>query len=175
LDADAGENGHVIYALEPDTSRSTSLFRVDPGTGSVRLAGELLPASDVTNATYHVTVIARDAGRPLRSAALRLSVMVRSTSEQAVSPVSTHTHTHTHTRPFSGPLSGTTLVSRCTRKVKPMWMSLKHETVSGSGISWATCKLAPRSRQVYHTSTPHCPDFYRPYALLAAQLTASKH
>ena len=24
----------------------------------------------------------------------------------------THTHTHTHTRPFNGPLSGTTLVSR---------------------------------------------------------------
>ena len=83
MDADAGENGHVIYALEPDASRSTSLFRVDPGTGSVRLAGELLPASDVTNATYHVTVIARDAGRPVRSAALRLSVMVRSTSEHA--------------------------------------------------------------------------------------------
>jgi len=83
LDADAGENGHVIYALEPDASRSSSLFRVDPGTGSVRLASELLPASDVTNATYHVTVIARDAGRPVRSAALRLSVMVRSTSEHA--------------------------------------------------------------------------------------------
>jgi len=98
LDADAGENGHVIYALEPDASRSTSLFRVDPGTGSVRLAGELLPASDVTNATYHVTVIARDAGRPVRSAALRLSVMVRIAPVSRLCHQSLHTHTHTHIR-----------------------------------------------------------------------------
>ena len=32
-----------------------------------------------------------------------------------------------------------------TRKVKPIWILLKQETVSGSGISWAICKsnLAP--------------------------------
>ena len=35
-----------------------------------------------------------------------------------------------------------------TRKVKPIWISLKQETVSGSGISWAICKSAPRSRQI---------------------------
>ena len=35
-----------------------------------------------------------------------------------------------------------------TRKVKPVWILLKQETVSGSGISWAICKSAPRSRQV---------------------------
>ena len=34
-----------------------------------------------------------------------------------------------------------------TRKVKPIWILLKQETVSGSGISWAVCKCAPRSRQ----------------------------
>jgi len=34
-----------------------------------------------------------------------------------------------------------------TRKVKPVWILLKQETVSGSGISWAICKSAPRSRQ----------------------------
>jgi len=39
-----------------------------------------------------------------------------------------------------------------TRKVKPIWILLKQETVSGSGINWAICKSAPRSRQ--HTSTP---------------------
>ena len=32
--------------------------------------------------------------------------------------------------------------------VKPVWISLKQETVSGSGISWAICKSAPRSRQI---------------------------
>ena len=35
-----------------------------------------------------------------------------------------------------------------TRKVKPIWILLKQETVSGSGISWAICKSAPCSRQI---------------------------
>jgi len=34
-----------------------------------------------------------------------------------------------------------------TRKVKPIWILLKQETVSGSGISWAVCKSAPCPRQ----------------------------
>jgi len=34
------------------------------------------------------------------------------------------------------------------RKVKPIWILLKQETVSGSGISWDICKSAPRSRQI---------------------------
>ena len=60
-----------------------------------------------------------------------------------------HTHTHTHT-------CLTALFPRLpawagTRKVKPTWILLKQETVSGSGISCATCKSAPRSRQ---TTTP---------------------
>ena len=61
-----------------------------------------------------------------------------------------------------------------TRKVKPIWILLKQETVSGSGISWATRKPAPRSRQTT-TPAPHHSVFYRPDALPAAQPTASKH
>ena len=57
-----------------------------------------------------------------------------------------HTHTHTH---FC-------LTALCpglprwasTRKVKPIWILLKQETMSGSGISWAICKSAPRSRPI---------------------------
>jgi len=30
-----------------------------------------------------------------------------------------------------------------TRKIKPIWILLKQETVSGSGISGAMCKSAP--------------------------------
>ena len=41
-----------------------------------------------------------------------------------------------------------------TRKVKPIWILLQQETVSGNGISWATCKSAPRSRQIT-TPEPH--------------------
>jgi len=79
----------------------------------------------------------------------------------------THTHTHTSNSPFSG-LPGWA----GTRKVTPIWILLKQETVSGSGISWAICKSASRSRQ---TSAPHHSVFYRPDALPAAQPTASKH
>jgi len=35
-----------------------------------------------------------------------------------------------------------------TRNVKPIWILLEQETVSGSVISWAICKSAPRSRQI---------------------------
>ena len=42
-----------------------------------------------------------------------------------------------------------------TRKVKPTWILIKQETVSGNGISWAICKSAPHSRQIT-TPAPHC-------------------
>ena len=61
-----------------------------------------------------------------------------------------------------------------TRKVKPIWIWLKQETMSGSGISWAICKSSPRSRQIT-TPAPHHSVFYRPDALPAAQPTVSKH
>ena len=48
-----------------------------------------------------------------------------------------------------------------TGKVKPIWILLKQETVSGSGISWAICKCAPCSRQTT-TPAPHHSVFYRP-------------
>ena len=51
--------------------------------------------------------------------------------------------------------------------------SLKQETVSGSGINWAICKSACRSRQITMPA-PHHSVFYRPGALPAAQPTASK-
>jgi len=51
---------------------------------------------------------------------------------------------------------------------------MKQETVSGSGISWAICKFAPRSRQITLPG-PHHSVFYRPDALPATQPTASKH
>ena len=34
-----------------------------------------------------------------------------------------------------------------TRMVKPIWMLLKQETVSDTGIRWAICKSAPRCRR----------------------------
>jgi len=60
------------------------------------------------------------------------------------------------------------------RKVKPIWILLKQETVSGSGISWAICKSATRSRQITPPA-PHHSVFYRPDALPATQPTVSKH
>ena len=61
-----------------------------------------------------------------------------------------------------------------TRKVKPMWILLKQETVSDSDISWAICKSVPHSRQITMPA-PHHSVFYRPDALPAIQPTASRH
>jgi len=59
-------------------------------------------------------------------------------------------------------------------RYKPIWILLKHEIVSGSGICWAIYKSAPRYRLI-SMPTPHHSVFYRPDALPVAQLTASKH
>jgi len=65
----------------------------------------------------------------------------------------THARNNTHTHPFNGPFSGTTQMSSY-QKGKPIWILLKQETVSGSGISWAICKSAPCYRQTT-TPAPH--------------------
>ena len=76
-------------------------------------------------------------------------------------------------QPFNGLFSRTTWVSRY-QIGKTNLDLLEQETVSGSGISSAVCKSAPRSRQIT-TPVPHHSVFYRPDALPAAQPTASKH
>ena len=54
-----------------------------------------------------------------------------------------------------------------TSKLKPIWILLKQETVSGSGINWAICKSAPHSKQITMPA-PHHSVFYRPDAFPAA-------
>jgi len=66
-------------------------------------------------------------------------------------PTSIHTHTH----PFNGPFFPGLPGWAGTRKVRPIWISLKQETVSGSGISWAISKSAPRSRQITTPAPDH--------------------
>jgi len=61
-----------------------------------------------------------------------------------------------------------------TVKVKPIWNLLEQETVSGSGISWAIFKSAPRPRQVTMLASHHS-VFHSLDALPAAQPTATKH
>jgi len=41
-----------------------------------------------------------------------------------------------------------------TRKVKPIWILLKQETVSGSGISWAIMQVCTSLQTDNHASTP---------------------
>ena len=64
----------------------------------------------------------------------------------------THTHTHTHTR-LTALFPGLPWKAG-TRKVKPIWILLKQETVSGSGISWAICKFYISLQTDNHASTP---------------------
>ena len=61
-------------------------------------------------------------------------------------------NTHTHTRLMALCLGQPRWAG--TRKVKSIWILLEQEIVSGSGISWAVCKCAPRSRQIT-TPAPH--------------------
>ena len=77
------------------------------------------------------------------------------TAKFAVVIIAMHTHTHTRlTAIFPGlPRSAG------TRKAKPIWILLKQETVSGSGISWNICKSAPRPRQITMPA-PHHTSFF---------------
>jgi len=90
--------------------------------------------------------------------------------ERLAGLLDTTAHTHTRLTALCPELPG----SAGTRKVKPIWILLKQETVGGSGITWAICKSAPRSRQIT-TPAPHQSVFYMPDALPAAQPTASQH
>ena len=56
----------------------------------------------------------------------------------------TTTHTHTCLTALFQGLPGWA----GTRNVKSIWILLKQEAVSGSGISWAICKSASRTRQI---------------------------
>ena len=73
----------------------------------------------------------------------------------------------THTHPFNGPFPGLPRWAG-TRKVKPIWILLKQDTMSGSGISWTICRSAPCSRQIT-TPAHHHSVFYSPDALPVAQ------
>ena len=60
---------------------------------------------------------------------------------------------HTHTRltalcPGLPRWAGTT-------KVKPIWILLEQETVSGTGIGWAICKSAPRTKKITMPAPHH--------------------
>ena len=78
--------------------------------------------------------------------------------------------THTHTHLFYSSLD---LVWEYPGDLvpEPIWILLKQETLSGSGISWAICKLLQMDNHA--SSSPL--SFYRPDAFSAAQPTASKH
>ena len=88
-------------------------------------------------------------------------------------PAKSTNNTHTHTR----------LTALCpglprwagTRKVKPIWILLEQETVSGSGISWAIFKSAPRSRQITMPA-PHHSVFtgWMPFLLPNQQCQSTK-
>ena len=87
-----------------------------------------------------------------------------------------HTHTHTRLMALFQDYLGTS-----ARQVRPIWILLKQETVSGTGISWAICKSAPRSRQIT-TPAPHhsvflqaaCPSWH-PTNSVKALKAQTKH
>jgi len=101
----------------------------------------------------------------LRASWTKASVMLMLNSAEALSM-------HTNTR-LTALCSGLPEWAG-TRKLKLIWILLKQETMSGSGICWVICKSAPRFRQITMPA-PHHSVFYRLDALPATQPTASKH
>ena len=79
-------------------------------------------------------------------------------------------HRQQQQQPFNGLFSRTTWVSRYQKGKTNLDFT---GAESGSGITWAICKSAPRSRQIT-TPAPNHSVFYRLDALPAAQPTASK-
>jgi len=71
-------------------------------------------------------------------------------------------HTHTRLTALFWDYPGELVPER----QKPIWILLKQETLSGSGISWAICESAPRSRQTTMPA-PHHSVFYKLDALPA--------
>ena len=84
----------------------------------------------------------------------------------------TRTHARTHARACLTALCPGLPGWTGTRKVKLIWILLKQETVSGSGINWVVCKSAPLSRQITMPA-PHHSVFYRPDALPAVWSTTN--
>jgi len=88
----------------------------------------LLPLASTSNATLPCPLWGRD-------------LHIHYTLVQKTWPLQIHTHARlTALCPGLPGWSG-------TRKVKPIRILLKQESVGGSGISWAVCKSARRSRQ----------------------------
>jgi len=60
-------------------------------------------------------------------------------------------HTHTRLTALFWDYPGEPVPER----QKPIWILLKQETLSSSGISWAICESAPRSRQTTMPAPHH--------------------
>ena len=93
----------------------------------------------VNTGTMGVNSLPKTVTRQRRDCDLNLGPSAPESSTLTTRLPYTHTHPHTHTHTHG------------TRKVKQIWISLKQETVCGSGISWVICKSAPCFRQ---TTTP---------------------
>jgi len=82
-----------------------------------------------------------------------------STVSASISPVHTHTRLTALFRDYPG--------EPVPEGKTNIWILLRQETVSGSGISWAVCKYAPRSKQItmssHHWSflQVRCPSCHR--------------
>jgi len=93
------------------------------------------------------------------SLSLSLSLTHSLTHTHARMHARTHAHTHTHTHRFNGPFPRLTRWAG-TRKVKPIWILLKQETVSGSGIVCTSLQTdnhaSPRPLSFLQARCPSC-------------------
>ena len=160
--------GHIQSLVRPVTEASEALSKEAKELGSqIKLQASISTVLNtdhnfVTHWAYFCTV--KGLGIYVASAAsidhlwkllnfVHLILLLLHAKHVSILIVITGWYTHTHTRLtalFPG-LPG----SASTRKVKPIWILLMQETVSGSGISWAICKSAPSSRQITMPAPQH--------------------
>ena len=119
----------------------------------MRLACETRTCHSMTTQTMNMTHATRTVlGRWRSSEVMRSFAISTAATCYIIFVMNLLQYTYTH--PFNGPFSGIPGWAG-TKKVKPIWILLKQETVSGSGISWAMYKSAPRSRQITMPAPHH--------------------
>jgi len=106
---------------------------------------------EIESVKYLGRLVARNAGDILLQRTQLVDDRQRCRERHWMQPTITASQTHTRLMALFPGLPGRV----GTRRVKPIWILLKQETVSGSGISWASCKSAPHSRQITTPAPRH--------------------
>jgi len=169
--------GGLNYCITHSAGSRSSTARQQP-ISNATIMQQVPPRGQrlYTAQSTHTLKIIRSDQQPNASCSMACHPLQRNSDLQGSLDTSVQTHQTCCSATPTKLLTHTCLTALCpqlprwagTRKVKPIWILLKQETASGSGISCAVCKSTPCSRQKTMPAAHHS-DFYRPDALHVAQ------